>query len=187
MLKTKERFPIVRVNKHTLLIDENIIHNTVSIQRATLAPEKATASSTHSPLSIPNRAEEPDTRETPTEYAVYRILRHDGKDTLLQYEARWYGCSLQIPVTCSNHLKISPNIYPSILEGKNKMWTTKKEVTRGRDPSTYFGTIGHINSTRATFVRVKMEPIGGKVRKLLIHLFNPCLSCLHINSMYVVR
>lgn len=57
-------FPIVQVNKHTMTSDENGIHNTVSIQRATLALEQTTASFTHSFLTTSNQAKEPDTKET---------------------------------------------------------------------------------------------------------------------------
>lgn len=62
MSKSTEPFPIIRVSYHTLFIDENGIRNTISIQRAALAPEQDIASvkSSKSPFFRPCRAQELD-------------------------------------------------------------------------------------------------------------------------------
>lgn len=83
MTKTIVHFPIVEVNDHTLVIDENGTDNTTSIQKATLALGRHFASLPSSERSLFSRAQEWDSKKTPAEYAVDRIAQNPGKEKSL--------------------------------------------------------------------------------------------------------
>lgn len=75
MLQTIEVNPVIKMDDHTLVIHKNGIHNTLCIQRATLAPGQDNtlplSSRTMSALSTIGEA---DLKKTLTEHAVHSIV-----------------------------------------------------------------------------------------------------------------
>lgn len=77
-----------------IFTDEKRIQNALPLQEAALTPGKATASPRlHSPFSTSYQAEEPDSKETSSEYALDHIVGREGKNTSLQFKVRWNGHS----------------------------------------------------------------------------------------------
>lgn len=85
--------PNIKVSFHTLVIDESAIYNTTSMQRATLVSGKNTSSFLLSkrPFFSPSQSQELDSKEISTEYALYRIGGHQGKERSLKYKIWRYG------------------------------------------------------------------------------------------------
>lgn len=74
-------FSLVKVNDHTIIVNEKDIYITASIQRAAIAPGQNTASipPSSSFYSRPSQVEELKSKKIPTEYAIDGIVGHQGK------------------------------------------------------------------------------------------------------------
>lgn len=80
---------IIKVNDHTLTISEDGKFDTASIPQAVIALGLAGAELTKdSSSSVRRRVKEPDFEETRTEYAVDRLVGHEGKVNTVKYKIR---------------------------------------------------------------------------------------------------
>lgn len=104
----------------------------VSIQRATLAPEQTTASfKPHSSLFTSNEAEDQDSKEITTEYAVDGIVGQKGS---LQYNTNLENLHIFTQNARSNHIRIFINILSTGIEIENQNSENKERRYIGRIP-----------------------------------------------------
>lgn len=95
MRKVMGSLDIVNVELNTLPVDEHGIHNTMSIDRATLAPANKPPSGVFQRLpveehpSIDLDVNELETQKEPTEYATDQIISHAGSRNDLCYRVCW--------------------------------------------------------------------------------------------------
>lgn len=91
------QFAIVSIQSNMLGIDRHGIHNTVSIDRATLAPsnELSINVSQRFPVEkdflMDHVANGQNTQTAPNEYTVDRVDSHKGSGNILRYCICWYG------------------------------------------------------------------------------------------------
>lgn len=85
--KSMESFPVVKVNSHILIINENYRHTTVSLPYSTFTPRKPdSARSLNSSLIVPEGSDESVFKKSPTDNAVKCIARNKVKGPELRYE-----------------------------------------------------------------------------------------------------
>lgn len=84
-------FPIVIVQPNTPAFDELGIHNTVSINHATLASSQHRLPTVHDLICEPILPSIVcEASNSPTEYAIDRIVGHGGSEMDLCYSVCWH-------------------------------------------------------------------------------------------------
>lgn len=76
------------------------------------------------------------------------------------------------------------NVFPTVIEEKEKMQSPMKKVKRYRSMPTLLNTVGHATNKRATFAIIIMNPNGAKVRSF--QKIGPLVIGFHVHWYYVL-
>lgn len=152
----------------------NRIHNTVSIQQATIDLYAYRITRTYSSLHLePNRRAR--LSGNLTEYVVDRFTGHEGKDTSLPYSARWYGYS-----PAENMFGRLENIPPIFVrpywKREPKRWQQRKKWRTVNLCLLTAGTGGCAIGTCTNIVRFEIELTSGIRNKISNNSFRSMIE-----------